>query len=83
MRSGAVEAVEGTQEGLVIIQAVSLHQLRDAQIGGLQLLVKVGGAGHAQIVQEGLAGVFFEDPTKITMNFIGMLMLLYVYYLHS
>lgn len=39
MRGGAVEAVEGAQEGLVVIQAIALHQLWDAQIGGLQLLV--------------------------------------------
>ena len=39
LRGGAVEAVEGAQEGLVVIQAIALHQLWDAQIGGLQLLV--------------------------------------------
>ena len=39
MRGGTVEAVESAREGLVVIQAIVLHQLWDAQIGGLQLLV--------------------------------------------
>ena len=44
---GAVEGVEGAQEGFVIGQATLLHQGRDAELAGAELLVEFGGADDA------------------------------------